>query len=154
MRVAASLLAMRRAADALGLKADFALVDVLSHGRLDFGVGRSYQPHEFVGLGVEMSESREMFNEGIDIVLRAWQEEKITHAGKYWQIPDPVEVLPKPLQQPHPPVYQATISPESFDHYPTAGEKNPVGFQPSGCSSRFTSNSNDPLGTRSLGLSG
>lgn len=93
---------------------DFALVDVLSHGRLDFGVGRAYQPHEFVGLGVEMSESREMFNEGIDIVLRAWQEEKITHAGKYWQIPDPVEVLPKPLQQPHPPVYQATISPESF----------------------------------------
>ncbi len=93
---------------------DFALIDILSHGRLDFGVGRAYQPHEFVGLGVDMAQSREMFNEGIDVVLRAWTEETITHHGKYWTIPEPVEVLPKPLQKPHPPVYQATISPESF----------------------------------------
>jgi len=94
---------------------DFALIDILSHGRLDFGVGRAYQPHEFVGLGVPMEKSREMFNEGLDVVLRAWTEEKISHKGKYWNIPEPVEVLPKPVQKPHPPVYQATISPESFD---------------------------------------
>ena len=94
---------------------DFALVDVLSHGRLDFGVGRAYQPHEFVGLGVPMEQSREMFNEGLDIVVRAWTEEKITHKGKHWTIPEPVEVLPKPVQTPHPPVYQATVSPESFE---------------------------------------
>lgn len=93
---------------------DFALVDVLSHGRLDFGAGRAYQPHEFVGLGVPMDQSREMFAEGMDIVVKAWTEPKITHKGKYWTIPDPVEVLPKPVQQPHPPIYQATISPESF----------------------------------------
>jgi alkanesulfonate monooxygenase SsuD/methylene tetrahydromethanopterin reductase-like flavin-dependent oxidoreductase (luciferase family) len=93
---------------------DFALVDVLSHGRLDFGAGRAYQPHEFKGLGVPMDQSREMFNEGLDIVVKAWTEPKITHQGKYWTIPDPVEVLPKPVQQPHPPIYQATISPESF----------------------------------------
>jgi len=42
---------------------DFALVDVLSHGRLDFGVGRAYQPHEFIGLGVPMDRSREMLAE-------------------------------------------------------------------------------------------
>ena len=47
---------------------DFALVDILSHGRLDFGVGRAYQPHEFVGLGVPMDQSREMLAEGLDIV--------------------------------------------------------------------------------------
>lgn len=93
---------------------DFALVDILSHGRLDFGVGRAYQPHEFVGLGLSMEESRPMFEEGMDIVLRAWTEEKITHRGRFWTIPDPVEVLPKPVQKPHPPVWQATISPESF----------------------------------------
>jgi alkanesulfonate monooxygenase SsuD/methylene tetrahydromethanopterin reductase-like flavin-dependent oxidoreductase (luciferase family) len=94
---------------------DFALIDVLSHGRLDFGVGRAYQPHEFTGLGVPMDKSREMFNEGLEIVLKAWTEEKITHKGKFWTIPEPVEVLPKPVQKPYPPVYQATISPESFD---------------------------------------
>lgn len=93
---------------------DFALIDVLSHGRLDFGVGRAYQPHEFVGLGVPMEKSREMFSEGMDVVLRSWTEEKIAHRGEFWTIPDPVELLPKPVQQPHPPVYQATISPESF----------------------------------------
>ena len=51
--------------------ADFALVDILSHGRLDFGAGRAYQPHEFRGLGVPMDESRAMFAEGLEIVLKA-----------------------------------------------------------------------------------
>ena len=94
---------------------DFALVDVLSHGRLLFGAGRAYQPHEFVGLDVPIEESREMYAEGMDVVVRAWTEEKISHQGKYWTIPEPVEVLPKPVQQPHPPVYQACVSPESFE---------------------------------------
>jgi alkanesulfonate monooxygenase SsuD/methylene tetrahydromethanopterin reductase-like flavin-dependent oxidoreductase (luciferase family) len=95
--------------------ADFALIDCLSRGRLNFGVGRAYQPHEFVGLGVDMAKSREMFNEGIELILKAWTQEKITHKGKYWNVPEPIELLPKPVQVPHPPVYQATISPESFD---------------------------------------
>ena len=94
---------------------DFALVDILSHGRLDFGVGRAYQPHEFVGLGVPMDKSREMLAEGLDIVLKSWTQEKISYQGKFWTIPEPVELLPKPVQKPHPPVYQATISPESFE---------------------------------------
>ncbi len=94
---------------------DFALVDVLSHGRLKFGVGRAYQPHEFAGLDVPMAESRAMFQEGLDLILKAWTEEKITHFGKYWRVPVETEVLPKPVQTPHPPVYQASISPESFD---------------------------------------
>ena len=100
---------------------DFALVDVLSHGRLDFGIGRAYQPHEFVGLGVPMEKSREMTLEATDVVLKAWTEEKITHKGAFWTIPDPVEVLPKPVQQPMPPVYMAVISPESFE---IAGKRN------------------------------
>ncbi|MEZ5855370.1 MAG: LLM class flavin-dependent oxidoreductase [Hyphomicrobiaceae bacterium] len=93
---------------------DFALVDVLSHGRLDFGIGRAYQPHEFVGLGVPMDKSREMTIEATDVVIKAWTQEKITHNGTFWTIPDPVEVLPKPVQQPTPPMYTAVISPESF----------------------------------------
>jgi alkanesulfonate monooxygenase SsuD/methylene tetrahydromethanopterin reductase-like flavin-dependent oxidoreductase (luciferase family) len=94
---------------------DFALVDILSHGRLDFGVGRAYQPHEFIGLGVPMEKSREMLAEGLDILLKAWTQQRLSYQGKFWTIPEPVEVLPKPVQKPHPPVYQATISPESFE---------------------------------------
>ena len=100
---------------------DFALVDILSHGRLDFGVGRAYQPHEFVGLGVPMDKSREMLAEGLDIVLKSWTQQQISYHGKFWTIPEPVELLPKPVQKPHPPVYQATISPESFEQAARAG---------------------------------
>ena len=96
--------------------ADFALVDCLSHGRLNLGIGRAYQPHEFVGLGIPMDQSREMFIEGAELMLRSWTEEKFTFDGKYWKVPEPIELLPKPVQHPYPPIYQATISPDSFDY--------------------------------------
>lgn len=94
---------------------DFGLIDVLSDGRLNFGVGRAYQPHEFTALGLDMGRSREMFDEGMDMILGAWTGEKVDHHGKFWSTSGPVEVLPKPVQQPHPPIYMATISPASFD---------------------------------------
>ncbi len=93
---------------------DFSLIDVLSHGRLKFGVGRAYQPHEFTGLGVPMDKSREMYTEALDIILKSWTNETIKYDGEFWTIPEELELLPKPVQEPHPPVYQATISPESF----------------------------------------
>ncbi len=94
---------------------DFALVDILSEGRLKFGVGRAYQPHEFTGLGLPMEESRAMYTEGLALIRKAWTEQRITHDGRFWQVPEPTEVLPKPVQRPHPPIYQAAISPESFE---------------------------------------
>ena len=93
---------------------DFALVDILSEGRLLFGTGRAYQPHEFDGLGIPMEDSRAMYDEALELVLKAWTNEKIQHKGQFWNVPQPTEVLPKPLQKPHPPIYQAAISPESF----------------------------------------
>ncbi len=94
---------------------DFALVDVLSHGRLKFGVGRAYQPHEFAGLDIPMDQSREMFTEGMEIITKAWTKEKMSYFGRHWRVPIETEVLPKPVQQPHPPIYQASISPESYE---------------------------------------
>jgi alkanesulfonate monooxygenase SsuD/methylene tetrahydromethanopterin reductase-like flavin-dependent oxidoreductase (luciferase family) len=93
---------------------DIALVDILSNGRVEFGVGRAYQPHEFTGLGIDMSKSREMFTEGMDVILKAWANDRIAYDGEFWRIPDPVEVLPKPVQYPHPPLWQACVSPDSF----------------------------------------
>ena len=93
---------------------DFALVDILSHGRLSFGVGRAYQPLEFEALEVPMDDSRERMEEGLEVILKAWTEPMMTHEGRFWNIEKPVEVLPKPVQTPHPPVYMATSSPESF----------------------------------------
>ena len=100
---------------------DFALIDILSHGRLLFGVGRAYQPHEFAGLGVPMAEAREMMNEGVDIVLDAWTQEKVSRPdGSHWPIPDPVECLPKPV----PPPAAASAGLSGVD---LAGELHPGG---------------------------
>lgn len=93
---------------------DFALVDILSKGRLKMGVGRAYQPQEFAGLGVPMEKSRELFAEGMDILIKAWTNEFIEYHGEFYTISPPVRVLPKPVQEPHPPIYMATITPPSF----------------------------------------
>ena len=92
----------------------FAMVDVLSDGRLDFGVGRGYQPGEFAGFGLPMVESRERFDESLEIIQRAWTEEEVTFEGKFYQVRG-VRVMPKPVQKPHPPIWGAAISPESFE---------------------------------------
>jgi len=98
----------------------FAMVDVLSDGRLDFGVGRGYQSAEFAGLGLPMAESRARFDESLEIVRRAWTEERVTFEGRFFQIRD-VQVLPRPIQKPHPPIWAAAVSPDSFERLARKG---------------------------------
>jgi len=94
---------------------DFALIDILSHGRLLFGVGRAYNPAEFGGLNLPIDKSREMFVEGMDIIVKAWGEEPMTYQGQFWSIPQPTNSLPKTVQKPHPPIYCAVTSGEAFE---------------------------------------
>lgn len=90
-----------------------ALVDCLSEGRLLLGVGRAYQPGEFDGFGVDPAESRDRFFEAMDILLKCFQGKKFSHQGKFWSCTD-VELYPKPVQQPYPPIYMAAVSPPSY----------------------------------------
>ncbi len=92
---------------------DFAFLDLMSDGRVDLGVGRGYQPGEYAGFGLadKQGESRAMFDEAINLVRQCWTEERVTFKGKYYQVDDLV-VRPKPLQQPHPPIYMACLSAE------------------------------------------
>ena len=90
-----------------------AMVDLLSRGRLDFGVGRGYQWNEFRGFNLSMEESRERFEESLAIIKQAWTEERFTYEGKHFQFRD-VMVLPKPVQQPHPPIWIAGVSPDTI----------------------------------------
>ncbi|MBI1884715.1 MAG: LLM class flavin-dependent oxidoreductase [Chloroflexi bacterium] len=92
---------------------DYAILDLLSGGRVDLGVGRGYQPHEFVGYGVDQTRSREMFRESIEVIQRAWTQERFDYEGEFYRIHD-LAVRPKPLQKPHPPVWMASLSPETF----------------------------------------
>lgn len=100
--------------DPLRLAEQAATLDIMSGGRLDFGVGRGYQATEFAGFGVPMDESRERFNECVEILLRAWTEESFSYDGQFRQVRD-VSVLPKPVQEPHPPIYVASwMTPETI----------------------------------------
>lgn len=83
---------------------DLAYIDVLSNGRLDWGIGKGYDPLEFASYGVDFEERDERWQEAIDIVLRAWMDGHVSYEGKHYQVPD-TELFPKPLQRPHPPVY-------------------------------------------------
>jgi alkanesulfonate monooxygenase SsuD/methylene tetrahydromethanopterin reductase-like flavin-dependent oxidoreductase (luciferase family) len=68
---------------------------------------------EFFGHGVPQEESRSRMEEGVDVLLLAWTEERVNYSGRHWQI-DNVPVYPKPLQQPHPPLAFAVTSPETI----------------------------------------
>ena len=97
------------------LAEETAMLDVISGGRFNFGIGAGYQAQEFEGVGVNMDESRSRFQESIDVIIKAWTGERLTFHGDYTDVND-LWVLPKPLQQPHPPIYQAvSTSPESID---------------------------------------
>jgi alkanesulfonate monooxygenase SsuD/methylene tetrahydromethanopterin reductase-like flavin-dependent oxidoreductase (luciferase family) len=88
---------------------DFATVDVLSDGRLDFGVGRGLFKCEFDGYGVPWEEAQGRFDESLDVILKAWTGQPFSYNGKFYKIPE-VEISPRPLQRPHPPLWQPTIS--------------------------------------------
>jgi alkanesulfonate monooxygenase SsuD/methylene tetrahydromethanopterin reductase-like flavin-dependent oxidoreductase (luciferase family) len=96
----------------LRLAEEVALVDVLSGGRVNWGAGRGFDRVEFEAFGVPVEESSDRFRECVEIVLAAWRQERVVYEGRFWRY-DGVEVLPKPLQQPHPPVWLAATSLES-----------------------------------------
>lgn len=90
-----------------------ATVDQISHGRLDFGVGRSGFPRAYAGYGIPYDESRERFQESLDVILKAWTQERFSHTGKYFTFND-VSVVPRPYQQPHPPIRIAATTQDTF----------------------------------------
>jgi alkanesulfonate monooxygenase SsuD/methylene tetrahydromethanopterin reductase-like flavin-dependent oxidoreductase (luciferase family) len=101
--------------DPIRLAEQMALVDILSEGRLDVGVGRGNRPAEFRGYRVPQEQSRERFDEAVDIMVRAWTEERFAWQGRFFQIPE-VRVIPKPLQRPHPPLYQVCVSKDGIEN--------------------------------------
>jgi luciferase family oxidoreductase group 1 len=93
----------------LRIAEEIALLDVLSGGRVNWGAGRGFDPIEFRAFGVAQEESAGRFREAVDIVRAAWTEERLTYEGEFFSFRD-VEVLPKPHQTPHPPMWVAASS--------------------------------------------
>ncbi len=99
------------------LAEEVATLDHISKGRLDLGVGRSGFQIAYAGYGIPYTESRERFDECLEILTKAWTQEKISFSGKYTRFEE-VSVVPKPFQKPHPPVRVAASTNETF---PKAG---------------------------------
>jgi len=91
-----------------------ATVDLLSDGRLDFGVGKGYRYNEFQGFCIPIDEAGERFEEAMEVIRKAWTAEgRFSHHGKRWHFDD-VVCEPAPAQKPHPPMWLAAGRPESL----------------------------------------
>ena len=91
-----------------------ATIDLLSGGRLDFGIGKGYRFNEFSGFATPMEEADARFDESLECMLKAWTSDTPwSHRGKYWQF-DNVVVEPPTAQKPHPPLWMGAGSPASI----------------------------------------
>lgn len=86
-----------------------ATLDNISDGRVEFGTGRSATRLELEGFGIDPRETRAMLGEAIDHIVGCWTNDEYEFDGKYWSMPRR-RVLPKPVQDPHPPIWSATTS--------------------------------------------
>ncbi|MCW2914393.1 MAG: luciferase family protein [Actinomycetia bacterium] len=98
-----------------------AMVDLLSGGRLEMGIGRGYQSIEFESFGLDLSEARDRFNESLDMILGLWTQDDFEFKGKFYETRHPLTLMPKPAQKPHPPVHIAAVSPETVEIYAARG---------------------------------
>ncbi len=96
----------------LTLAEEWATADVYSEGRLEFGVGRRYNYFAFDSMGIDLLENTAPFVEALEILKLAWTGERFDYDGKFHTIKD-TQVLPTPVQKPHPRMWYASIRKES-----------------------------------------
>lgn len=101
--------------DPLRLAEEYALLDQLSGGRLELGVGSGYLAHEFQGFNLGPWEKRARFDEALEVMLTAWRGEPFTHHGLYHHVED-TRIAVTPLQDPHPPISVGVLRPEAAYH--------------------------------------
>jgi alkanesulfonate monooxygenase SsuD/methylene tetrahydromethanopterin reductase-like flavin-dependent oxidoreductase (luciferase family) len=98
----------------LKLAGELAMLDAISHGRLEIGFARAFLPYEFRNFGVSMDESVARFEEGIEQVRQLLERERVSSNGKFHRYEN-VTSLPRPTQRPRPPFWIAAVgTPDSF----------------------------------------
>lgn len=94
------------------LAQETAVLDHLSGGRLDVGVGLGHRMAEYIAFGQDPKQRASRMEESLDVLLKAWTGEPFTHHGRYFNLEN-LQVQPAPLQQPHPPLWIASTAPKS-----------------------------------------
>jgi len=91
-----------------------AVLDVLSGGRVDLGIGKGYRHTEFRGFCIPIEESQARFDEALEVMTKSWTStERFSHRGRYWHFDD-IVVEPRPVQEPHPLLWMTGGSPPSI----------------------------------------
>jgi alkanesulfonate monooxygenase SsuD/methylene tetrahydromethanopterin reductase-like flavin-dependent oxidoreductase (luciferase family) len=97
-----------------------ATMDLLSGGRIDFGIGQGYRHNEFAGFCIPMEEADQRFDECLEVMLKAWTSDRPwSHHGKFWKY-DNVVVEPPTAQRPHPPLWMGAGRPQSIKKWPSS----------------------------------
>ncbi|MFQ6028002.1 MAG: LLM class flavin-dependent oxidoreductase, partial [Dehalococcoidia bacterium] len=89
-----------------------AMLDHLTHGRVDLGTGRS-AVYEQTGMGIDPRDTRDMWEESLTMIPKIWESDMFEWEGRFWNVP-PRQVLPKPYQKPHPPLWVAALQPSTY----------------------------------------
>ena len=92
---------------------EIATLDHISQGRVEFGIGRGTFPETHDGFNSPFAESRDRFDEYLEIILKAWTTEQFSYEGQYYTCQD-LRVRPKPVQTPNPPIRVGVTSEETF----------------------------------------
>lgn len=91
-----------------------ATLDVLSNGRLEIGIGRGFSPVEYSTFGRDMARSRALVDESLAILRASFRDGPLNHRGDFFQC-DNLDLVPRVVQRPHPPLWTAAVSPETYD---------------------------------------
>jgi alkanesulfonate monooxygenase SsuD/methylene tetrahydromethanopterin reductase-like flavin-dependent oxidoreductase (luciferase family) len=91
-----------------------ATLDVLSGGRLEVGIGRGFSPREYAIFGADMAASRSLTEESLAILLKSFERKPVTYHGRHYRI-EGLEILPRVVQEPHPPLWTAAVSPDTYE---------------------------------------
>jgi alkanesulfonate monooxygenase SsuD/methylene tetrahydromethanopterin reductase-like flavin-dependent oxidoreductase (luciferase family) len=97
--------------DPIRLAEECAMLDIMTGGRLNVGLGRGV-PKDDMKHRLDREAAQARFDEGIEILMKAWTGETFSFSGKAWSY-DEISCRPQPLQQPHPPIYYGATSPDS-----------------------------------------
>jgi alkanesulfonate monooxygenase SsuD/methylene tetrahydromethanopterin reductase-like flavin-dependent oxidoreductase (luciferase family) len=110
---------------------DYAMVDALSGGRLEFGIGSGNTEMDYRVFGVTRDNDRERSAEALEVILKVWSNHRASHQGKFWQFEE-LTLYPRPVQQPHPPIWVAGTSAQGLGwagrngyHIMTVGHPHP-----------------------------
>jgi probable F420-dependent oxidoreductase len=110
------------------LARELGTIDVLSHGRLDVGLGVGWSPDEFEAVGVPMSDRGRRAEEALQVIEAIWRDNPVEFEGRYFRVPESYFDL-KPVQKPRPPIYMAAYTPAAMNRIARMADGwNPVGI--------------------------